>query len=333
MLVVAVGFLDASSGAAIALMARRAAKFVGIVDLQEIGLGMAGERASVLVGLLAFEGHGDSGELDRFANAHVAGLAAVHDVGFRHVDLHDFGIPGFGLVLQTGELGGREVDHVLGDVGVQLFFLLVDGLDELAELGAEGGALVPQLVVGFFQLGEIVFLFAAVGVFDRGDFLFVFVKIFLFALLGGEAGFRLDVVGGGVDVGATVSEDVLDCENLGADAAPILIYFLNARGGALVCLLVGQFDGLIFGCVLDIFLRSVGLRARGIKERGVTSLPLLLEGFPRALTKVFIPQRPEQRGHEDDHRYEVVRRQRFAYDRVVIGNRLIGHQFLLTRRT
>ena len=104
---------------------------------------MAGERASVLVRLLAFEGHSGSGELDRFANAHVAGLAAVHDVGFRHVDLHDFGIPGFGFFLQTGELRGREVDHVLRDIGVQLFFLFVDRFDELAKLRTEGGALVP----------------------------------------------------------------------------------------------------------------------------------------------------------------------------------------------
>src|SRR5712664_2915255 len=55
MLVVAVGFFDACGGAAIALTARRAAKFVRVVGLQQIGLGMAGERVSVLIGLFAFE--------------------------------------------------------------------------------------------------------------------------------------------------------------------------------------------------------------------------------------------------------------------------------------
>jgi len=32
---------------------------------------------------------------------------------------------------------------VLGDVSVELLFLLVDGLDEFAEFGGEPGALVP----------------------------------------------------------------------------------------------------------------------------------------------------------------------------------------------
>jgi len=101
----------------------------------------------------------------------------------------------------------------------------------------------------------------------------------------------------------------------------------------LVGLLIRQFDGLIFTRSLDIFLRSAGLRARGFEERGVAIFPFLLEGFPGALAEIFVPQRPEQRGHEDDHRYDVMRRQRFAYDWVVIGNRLIGHQFLLARKS
>ena len=39
--------------------------------------------------------------LQRLAGVHVAGLAAVDDVRFRHVDLHDLGIPLLGLLLQT----------------------------------------------------------------------------------------------------------------------------------------------------------------------------------------------------------------------------------------
>src|SRR5260370_30472022 len=77
MLVVAMGFFDAGGGAAIALMARRAAKFVRVVGLQQIGLGMAGERVSVLIGLFAFEGHGRGGEFDWLAEFPVAGFAAL----------------------------------------------------------------------------------------------------------------------------------------------------------------------------------------------------------------------------------------------------------------
>src|SRR6266404_289008 len=290
---------------------------------------MTGERVGVLVRLLALEGHGHGSEFDRLANAHVAGFAAVYDVGLGHIDLDNFGVPSLGFVLQAGELRGREVDHVLGDVGVQLFLLFVDGLDEFAELRAEAGALVLQLVVGFFELREIVFLFTAVGIFDRGDFLFVLVEIFLFALLGGAASFRLDVVSGSVDVGTAIGKNVLHREDFGADIAQLLIDFPDSRGGALIGLLVGQLDRLIFGGRLNIFLRSAGLRTRSLEKRRIASFPFLLEGFPGALAEVFIPQSPEQRGHEDDHRYDVMRRERFAYDRVVIGNGLIGHQFLL----
>src|SRR5712671_3793362 len=104
MLVVAMGFLDAGGGASIALMAGRAAKFIRIVSLKEIGLGMAGECAGVFVGLFALRGHGHGGESDRLACAQVTGFAAVHDVGFGHIDFNDFGVPGFGLVLQANEL-------------------------------------------------------------------------------------------------------------------------------------------------------------------------------------------------------------------------------------
>src|SRR4029077_3953548 len=133
-------------------------------------------------------------------------------------------------------------------------------------------------------------LLAAVGVFDRGYVLFVLVKIFLFALLGGVAGFRLDVVGGGVDVGATVGENVLHRQDFGADIAQLLIDFLDARRGALTGLVEGQFDGLIFGSSLDIFLRGAGLRARGFQERRVAIFPFLLERFPGALAEIFVPQ-------------------------------------------
>ncbi len=82
-------------------------------------------------------------------------------------------------------------------------------------------------------------------------------------LFRGVAGFRLDVVGGGVDVGAAVGEDVLHREDFAAEVAQLFIDFLDARRGALVGLFKRQFDGLIFGRGLDVFLRSAGLRTRG----------------------------------------------------------------------
>src|SRR4029077_530424 len=123
--------------------------------------------------------------------------------------------------------------------------------------------------LGFFEVGEIVLLLAAVGVFDGGDFLFVLVEIALFALLRGAAGFVLDVVGGGVDVGAAVGENVLHREDFAAEVAQLFIDFLDARCGALAGLFKRQFDRLIFGGGLDVFLRGAGLRARGLEERRV----------------------------------------------------------------
>src|SRR5260370_30932155 len=107
MLVVAVGFFDAGGGAAIALMARRAAKFVRVVGLQQIGLGMAGERVSVLIGLFAFEGHGRGGEFDWLPNPPVAGVAAVHPCCFGGIFLAVFLLPGFGFILLYRRLRRR----------------------------------------------------------------------------------------------------------------------------------------------------------------------------------------------------------------------------------
>src|SRR4029077_13997170 len=94
MLVVAVRFLDASGGAAIALMARGAAELVGVVDFEQLWLGMADKSIRVLVGLLFTLGcHSGGRDLHRLARAHVTGFAAVDDIGFGDVYLNDGGIP------------------------------------------------------------------------------------------------------------------------------------------------------------------------------------------------------------------------------------------------
>src|SRR6478736_4843346 len=56
-LVVAVGFFHAGGGPTVALVARRATELVGIMRLQQFGVGMAGEGAGILIRLLfALEG-------------------------------------------------------------------------------------------------------------------------------------------------------------------------------------------------------------------------------------------------------------------------------------
>src|SRR5260370_13884333 len=120
-LVVAVRFLGGRGGAAIALMARGASELVGIVDFEQLWLGMADESVRVLVGLLFALGcHSSGRDLHGLARAHVAGFAAVDNVGFSDIDLDDGGIPVGYLLLQAVDLGWSEIDHVIGDVLVQL---------------------------------------------------------------------------------------------------------------------------------------------------------------------------------------------------------------------
>ena len=142
MLVGAMGFFNASGCAAVALMAGRTAELIRIVNFQKVWFRVTGESARILVGFFVFEGHGGSGQLDGLANSHVAGFAAVDDVGIRHVDLQNLRGPGFGLDLQSGHLRWSEARHVLGKVGVEFFFALVDGPDQLSELSTQLGALV-----------------------------------------------------------------------------------------------------------------------------------------------------------------------------------------------
>src|SRR4029077_8353135 len=91
----------------VALMAGGAAKFIGIMCAQKFRVGMAGESPGILIRmLLALASHDRSRDPKRLAGVHVAGLAAVHDIGIRNVDLNDLGVPLFGFLLQTVNLGG-----------------------------------------------------------------------------------------------------------------------------------------------------------------------------------------------------------------------------------
>ena len=217
MLVGAMRFFDARGCASVALVARRTAVFFRVVNLQEFAFRMTGEGARVLVRFLVLRCHGGGRQLDRLANPHVAGFAAVHDIGFRDVDLQNFWRPGLGLVLQADELWGREAHHVIGDVGIQQFFLFVDRLDQFAELRAQLGALVFQVVISLFELVVILkSLFLTVRHFGGGAFFLVFVQIPLFALFCGKTSLGLDVIRGGAHIGAPVGENTLHGQNLRA---------------------------------------------------------------------------------------------------------------------
>ena len=89
MLVVAVRLLNAGGRPAISLVTGRAAELVRIMGLQQLRFGMAGEGPRIVVGLVALRRHRCRGQLDGLADPHVAGFAAIHNVGVGHVDLHD----------------------------------------------------------------------------------------------------------------------------------------------------------------------------------------------------------------------------------------------------
>jgi len=100
---------------------------------QQAGIGMADESFRIIVRRLRALGHHDGrGELYRFADPHVAGLAAIDDVGLGNIDLLDGRIEFIDLFLQSTDLGRSEVHHVVGDVIVERGLGLCDRLDRLA---------------------------------------------------------------------------------------------------------------------------------------------------------------------------------------------------------
>ena len=250
---------------------------------------MAREGVCVLVRFFALQGHRRGRELDRFADSNVAGFAAVHDVGIRHVDLENLRHPGFGLVLQTGHLRRRQSHHVVGDVSIQQIFLLVDRFDEIRKLRAQRSALVLQVVIGFFELSEVIGLLAAIGIFDAGDFLLVVVEVLLFAGFRGLASLGLDAIGHGVDVGAAIGEYVLHGQDFGAQLVQLFVDFLDTRRGLLAGAFIGFLERLVVRAGLHFLLRIAGLRAGILEEGGVTALPLVLKSLPGALAEVLVP--------------------------------------------
>src|SRR5215469_4684162 len=135
----------------------------------------AGGGAAVIVGLLLLVvlGEGGGGNLQRLADAHVAGLAAVNDVGVGDINLLDLGIPVGVFLFQALDLGGSEIDGVIGNVLRSLGAGVGDRLENVAQFGADLGALVLERVIFFLQLLEVVLFAVAVGEFDIPLFVLV----------------------------------------------------------------------------------------------------------------------------------------------------------------
>ncbi len=289
----AVGLLYAGGGPSISLVARRTAKLFRIVNLQQVGFGMSGKGQRVFVGFLALKRHCCWRKLNGFPDAHMARLAAIDDIGVRHIDLQYFRGPVLGLVLQARQLRRREVGDVVGDIGIDLFFLVVDRLDRFSEFHAQQRALVFQVIVDVFQLSVVVVLLAAIGKNDRSDFLFILLQIFLFALFCRGAGLRFDFVREGADIGSPVGKHVLHGKNFGAQVAEFFVEFLDVRGGTLAGRFVVLLEFLIVWAAFNVLLQITRLRARAFEESRVAALPLMLKGFPGTLSEVFIPESPE----------------------------------------
>ena len=132
MLVIAMCFFDAGGRTPIPLVARRAAEFLGIVNLQEVGIGMAHECFCVIVGSLgALRRHRSRSQLYRLANTQMAGFAAIDDIGFRDIDLLDRRAEFVNFLFQASDLRRGQIDHVIGDVIVESRLRLRDRLERV----------------------------------------------------------------------------------------------------------------------------------------------------------------------------------------------------------
>ena len=327
--IVAMSFFNAGSSAPIALMARGAAEFLGIVNLQQFRLGMADQSLCVLVRLLlAFLRHRGGRDLQRFARAHMTGLAPVDDIRLGHIDLNDRRIPVGCFLLQPVNLGRSQIDHVVGKVFVQLGFGGRHRLQNVAEFQAQFSAFVADLVVRLFEFVEIVFLPGAVRVNDRGLLVLVGLEVFLPAGFRGQAGGRLDLVRKCVDIRATVGEYALHCQQARAGVVEFLSGLSGLSRGIVAGFFPGRVERRVFRIFLDIFFRGRGLRFRRIQKCRVAVFPLFLKCLPRTLPPSLIPQSPKQRGNQEEGGDEIMRGIGLVYNRILLGDWLLRHRFL-----
>ena len=158
MLIVSVRLLHAGRGAAVALVAGRAAELVGIVHLQHSGSGWLTKARAYSSGFFSPLAVMDAGVIfsgsrmpmwqDSQRSTMLASATLICTI---------FGIPLFGLLFQAVDLLGREVDHVFVDVGGHLGAGRGHRLQHFTEFGVQLGAFVFELVVLLFELGKLYF--------------------------------------------------------------------------------------------------------------------------------------------------------------------------------
>ena len=114
---------------------------------EQLGVGVAHKRA--------LTAHVLGRDLNRLADAEMAGLAAVHHASVRNVDLLDGDVHGPSLVHQTLDLLRREAVQVLLKVGILLGPKLRNGMKNLA---------LPHQQLAFLRLQRLEFAFQIVVV-------------------------------------------------------------------------------------------------------------------------------------------------------------------------
>src|SRR3989442_15348832 len=111
-LVLSVGLFHAVELHAVAVVAWSTAELIRIMNPEQLGVGMAHKRALTT--------HVLCRDLNRLADAEMAGLPAVHHPSVRDVDLLDGDVHGPSLVHQTLDLLRRAAVQVLLKVGIPL---------------------------------------------------------------------------------------------------------------------------------------------------------------------------------------------------------------------
>ncbi len=118
-----VRFFHAILGRSIAAVTGSAAEFFGIVDLQQLLIGMTDESL--------LPAHGSLGEIHRLARAEMTGFAAVHQIDILDVNLADGDGEVIHLLHQPGKGFGADIDNAVGKILVALSAQLGGGFKNL----------------------------------------------------------------------------------------------------------------------------------------------------------------------------------------------------------
>ena len=289
--VIAVGLVHAGERRAVAAMAGCAAEILGVVDLQQFLIRVAGEN------LIA--AHGRSRQHHRLARSQMAGFAAVHQVDVFDVDLADADV-------EAGERRRHGIEHHGAGVGDPVGKVLVALLAQSVRLGQHLHVLLQQL--GLLILPVLKLLVHVVELHDArlvgaGQLDLVglglqlvdpFPQRFLIALALGDLG----LIGQRADVAAHFLKGIVEGLNLGSE----VVYLALDSGSFGQRGLLGRAHG---GVELLILRRCFDLlfvlRLGGPQVVNVARIELLesrLVGLPGADAVHLIVQAPHHGEHQ-----------------------------------